>query len=121
MPFDNQGYGSRSLCFLLIMLFLLDIFAISICASLDILKRKSFATLKNAIFFQNFLSVILRLTSPVLCLAYNMKIRRLWLMVAEKTTKLQCYPFYKSNRGAIPYILCENEVSINRLFSKQKG
>ena len=42
-------------------------------------------------------------------------------MVAEKTAKLQCYPFYKNHRGAIPYILCENEISINRLFSKQKG
>ena len=65
--------------------------------------------------------MILRLTSPVLCLAYSMKIRTLLLMVAEKTSKLQGCPFFKSHRGAIPCIVCENEISNQRVLSKAKS
>ena len=64
--------------------------------------------------------MILRLTSPVLCLAYNMKIRTLLLMVAEKTSKLQGNPFCNCHRGTIPYILCENKISNQCLFSQAK-
>ena len=85
----------------------------------NILKRKSFATLIKC-KFRLIDSVILRLTSPALCLAYVMKIRTLQLMVAQKTSKLQSNHFLKSHRGTIPYIVSENEISNQCLFSKAK-
>ena len=42
-------------------------------------------------------------------------------MVAEKTSKLQGCPFFKSHRGAIPCIVCENEISNQRVLSKAKS
>ena len=78
------------------------------------------AKVKNAMQISSYLSVILRLTSPVLCLAYNIKIRMLLLMVAEKTPKLQVGPFFKIHRGAIPCIVCENKISNQCLFSKAR-
>ena len=41
-------------------------------------------------------------------------------MVAEKTSIIQGNPFLKSHRGTIPYIVCENEISNQCLFSKVK-
>ena len=64
--------------------------------------------------------MILRLTSPVLRLAYNMQIRTLRLMVAEKASKLQGNTIFKSHRGTMPYIVCENGISNQCLFSKAK-
>ena len=83
-----------------------------------ILKRKSCFSANFFSRTRKFLSVILRLTSLVLCLTYNMKIRTLQLMVTMKTSKLQGYPFFKSHRGTIPYIVCENEIPNQCLFSK---
>ena len=60
------------------------------------LNAKVFATLIKCKFFlptQKFLLVIIQLTSPVLCLAYNIKIRPRRLMVAEKTSKLKVTHF----------------------------
>ena len=51
-----------------------------------ILKRKSSTALTKLLvpkFTHTFHSVIMRLTSHVICLAFNIKIRTLWLMVAE--------------------------------------
>ena len=39
-------------------------------------------------------------------------------MAAEKTSKLQGYPYFISHRGEIRCIVCENEISNQRLFSK---
>ena len=41
-------------------------------------------------------------------------------MVAEKTSKLQGNPFFKSHIGTISYIVCENEILNQCLFSKAK-
>ena len=87
------------------------------------LNAKVSQHLKNANLFlstHKLLSVILRLTSPGLCLAYNAKIRTLLLMVAEKTPKLQGNPFFKSHIGTILDIVSENEISNQCLFSKAK-
>ena len=70
--------------------------------SICILKRKRFATIIQCklllqILTEIFLSVILRLTSPVLCLAYNMLLRTAWLTVAEKTSKLRGNQCFKSH------------------------
>ena len=62
----------------------------SVCGTsnggLYILKGKSFATLtKMLVPFSdpNNHLVIMQLTSPFICLAYNAKIRMVWLMIAE--------------------------------------
>ena len=56
----------------------------------SILKHKSSTTLTKLhvpIFTHTFHSVIMRLTSHVICLAFNIKIRTLWLMVAKLKKK----------------------------------
>ena len=60
-------------------------------------------------FDQNFHSVIMRALSPSICIACNIKIKTLWLMVAEqqriskavpifKVTELQYYTFYAKTK-----------------------
>ena len=86
----------------------------------SILKHKSFATCIKFLLSDPKISFgDIWLTSPVLCLTYNMKIRMLLHMVAEKKSKLQGNPFFKSHRCTVPYIVCENEIS-NQCFSKAK-
>ena len=41
-------------------------------------------------------------------------------MVAERTSKLYGHSFFRSHRGAIPYIVIENEILNRCLFSKAK-
>ena len=67
---------------------------------------------ENFLLTETFLSVILRLTSPVLCLAYNMILRMVWLKVAGKRRGNQCF---KSQNT-----VCQNEISNQCLFSNAK-
>ena len=68
-----------------------------------------------------FLSVILRLTCPVLCLAYNLKIRTLLLMVAEQRSKLHGNPFLKVTEVQYLTLYARMKFHTNFCFLKQKG
>ena len=63
------------------------------------------------VFKPFFYSMILLLTSPMICRQYNMKIRPVRLKIADLQQEMQGNPNWKSHRVTIPYILSSHSVT----------